>query len=84
MLVGGGGSAGPPPGNFKKSYHFDISRDLLLGANIFALLEQMFALTCSKPIFEASASKQILNSAERQICSNTIPLDNLGLLECLQ
>ncbi len=33
-------------------------------------LEQTFALICSKPIFRASASEQILSSAERKICSN--------------
>ena len=37
---------------------------------IFALLEQIFAVICSKPIFGASASEQILSSAEHEICSN--------------
>ncbi len=50
--------------------HFDRSRDLLQGAKYLLQLEQIFAVICSKPIFVASASEQILSSAERKICSN--------------
>ena len=55
---------------FRYCRWFPYCRWLLQLEQIFALLEQMFALICSKPIFGASASEQILSSAERKICSN--------------
>ncbi len=38
--------------------------------DLYEIAEKVIALIRSKPIFGASATEQILSSAEREICSN--------------